>query len=110
MKGKCAKVTTIAIIVNNGEYWVGTNWCEIPQETCPRDEQGFKTGEGYELCKDVCLQRYHAEIDACINAGLNAKGADLYLIGHYYCCDDCKKVMKEFGIKNIHIFSKSDKE
>jgi deoxycytidylate deaminase len=68
----------------------------------------MKTGEGYNLCRDICQQKNHAEVDACIKAGINADGADLYLIGHYYCCDACKKVMKEHGIKNIYIFGKGE--
>ena len=63
----------------------------------------MKTGEGYELCRDICQQQNHAEVDACLKAGDGAKGGDLYLIGHYYCCDPCKKVMEQHGIKNIHI-------
>jgi len=26
-----------------------------------------------------------------------------YLIGHTYCCENCKKVMEEYGIKEIII-------
>ena len=97
----CAKQTTIAIITNGTEFWVGSNWCANPQETCPRGD--LPTGEGYELCKSICDQQSHAEVDACLNAGLRAEGGDLYLIGHTYCCDNCKEVMKQHGIKNIYI-------
>ena len=95
----CAKQTTIAIIKNGNDFWVGSNWCLNPQKKCPRGN--MKTGEGYDLCKIVCGQQDHAEVDACLKAGNGAMGADLYLIGHYYCCDNCKAVMKSHGIKNI---------
>jgi len=36
-------------------------------------------------------------------AGIGAKGATLYLIGHYYCCEGCKRVMDEFGIAEVII-------
>jgi deoxycytidylate deaminase len=98
----CAKQTTIAVIKNGVNFWVGSNWCENPQETCPR--KGLETGVGYELCKSICGQQNHAEVDACLKAGENARGADLFLIGHYYCCDGCKAVMNEHGIKSIRIF------
>ena len=103
MKGPCAKQTTIAIIVNGNRFWVGFNWCENPQTECPR--KGMKTGEGYELCKEICKQKSHAEIDACYKAGKEAKGGTLYLIGHYYACDDCIKTMKTFGIKQYVVVS-----
>lgn len=99
--GKCAKQETIAIIENNGQYWIGTNWCKNAQNECPRID--METGVGYELCKNVCEQLNHAEVDACIKAGKNSIGGTLYLIGHTYCCDNCKKVMSEYGIKEIVI-------
>ena len=98
-KGICAKQTTVAVIINGGKAYYGTNWCASPQHECPRKE--FPTGVGYELCKSICKQKYHAEVDACINAGDNANGGTLYMIGHYYCCDDCIRVMKQYGIKRV---------
>lgn len=99
--GKCAKQETIAIIENNGQYWIGTNWCNNAQKKCPR--KGMPTGEGYELCKNLCKQNSHAEVDACIKAGELAMGGTLYLLGHTYCCDNCKNVMTEYGIENVII-------
>ena len=100
---KCAKLTTTAIIINGDKVFVGSNHCGNPQTTCPRDEQGYKTGEGYHLCKDICQQGAHAEVDACMKAGEHAKGGTLILMGHYYCCDNCIKVMEEHGIESVKI-------
>ena len=101
MTGKCFKQETIAIIENNGQYWIGSNWCENVQSECPR--KNMKSGEGYHLCKEICNQGSHAEIDACLKAGENANGGILYLLGHTYCCDSCKEVMDKYGIKNVVI-------
>ena len=101
MQGKCAKQETIAIIENHGRYWIGSNWCNNSQDICPRSN--MKTGEGYELCRSICNQDYHAEVDACIKAGTNAKGGILYLLGHTYCCDNCKEIMNNFGIREVII-------
>ena len=101
MNGKCAKQETIAIIENNGRYWIGSNWCNNHQDVCPR--AGMETGIGYELCKGICGQEHHAEFDACVKAGENANGGALHLIGHTYCCDNCKKVMKIYGIEKVII-------
>jgi len=98
---RCAKQDTIAIIVNNNKAWIGSNWCENPLIECPRKD--LPTGVGYELCKDICKQHSHAEVDACLKAGLEAEDGTLYLIGHTYCCDNCLKIMKEYGITNIVI-------
>jgi len=99
--GPCAKQTTIAIIENNGRYWIGTNWCGNPQKECPRKD--METGIGYNLCNDVCEQYAHAEVDVCHKAGLDAKGGILYLIGHTYCCDSCKAIIEAHGIKRTVI-------
>lgn len=98
---RCFKQTTIAVVVNNGKAWVGSNWCHYPQPMCPRS--GLATGEGYDLCHEICEQHAHAEVDACMKAHTNARGGTLYLIGHTYCCSRCNDVMKIYGISRIVI-------
>jgi deoxycytidylate deaminase len=99
---QCKKQTTVAIIMKDGELIsIGTNEIHADIIECPR--KGMKTGVGYELCRDICKQKYHAEVDACMKAGDRAKGGTLYLIGHTYCCDNCKNVMNEHGIIDVKI-------
>jgi hypothetical protein len=105
VENACAKQTTIAVIVKGEKYWVGTNSCENPQKTCPRKD--MPTGVGYEFCKTICKQKNHAEIDVCIRAGNNGRGGNLYLIGHYYCCEPCKLFMNKSGIKTVTILPKT---
>ena len=102
--GKCAKQPVIAVIKSiKDEFYFGLNSCDAPQETCPRGD--MPSGEGYEMCKDICKQTNHAEVNACIFAGESAKGATLYLIGHTYCCDHCKKIsIKDHIQKLIEVF------
>lgn len=101
-QNKCAKRTVIAVIMKDNELIsFGLNWVRVPQKDCPRI--GLKTGEGYELCKYICKQYAHAEVDACLLAGTNAKGSDLYLIGHYKSCKNCIDTMKSYGIKTLYI-------
>ena len=96
----CAKQTTIAVIVKENRFYVGTNWCETPQKECPRKD--LPSGEGYEMCRDICHQNAHAEVDALLKAGTDARGGTLYLIGHTYCCDNCLKAMQEYGIEKVN--------
>lgn len=103
--GRCAKQTTVAVIVNGDNVWIGTNRCDNPQEKCPRGD--MPTGHGYSLCKEVCGQRNHAEVDACLKAGEGARGGTLYLIGHYYICADCQAVMDNHGINRSVIWTKT---
>ena len=85
---------------------VYTNEIHADIEECPRKD--LPTGVGYDLCKKVCKQKHHAEVDACLKAGKEAQGGTLFLIGHTYCCDACKKVMDEHGIKKAIICSDTD--
>lgn len=106
MNNLCKKQTTLAIIISpNDNKFYGYNQCLNPQELCPRDIQNMKSGEGYELCTEICNQIGHAEIEACKSAGVNAIGGSLYLFGHTYCCGNCISVMQQYGIKNVYIIS-----
>ena len=101
---QCKKKTTVAVIMKGGQLIaIGTNEIHADIEECPR--KGLPTGVGYDLCKDVCKQKHHAEVDACLKAGKEARGAILFLIGHTYCCDACKEVMDQHGIKEVVICS-----
>ena len=81
--GPCVKQNVYATVVTpDGESFTGTNLCRNPQKVCPREVQGMKSGEGYELCQSVCQQDGHAEVNALRAAGNKAKGSILYLSGH----------------------------
>jgi deoxycytidylate deaminase len=99
--GPCAKQEVTAIISKGDKVYIGSNWCKSPQKECPR--KNLPTGKGYELCKSVCGQENHAEINACLMAGSKAKGGIMFLIGHYYCCTECLEVIKQHGIKKVYI-------
>ncbi|HRZ18468.1 MAG TPA: hypothetical protein P5136_00185 [Methanofastidiosum sp.] len=103
LKEPCAKQTTIAFVISQefGKIYVGSNWCKKPQKKCPRKD--MKSGEGYEKCWEICEQYGHAEVDAVYNAGKDAEGAILILIGHNRICDDCREIMEEAGIKEFYI-------
>lgn len=100
----CAKqVVTATLIAVDGSEFVGSNACERPQKECPRDTAGFVSGEGYHLCKSVCGQGAHAEVNAIQAAGDKAKGASILLRGHTYACDSCKEAASLAGVKSIEV-------
>lgn len=99
MIGKCAKQEVIAIVENHGRYWIGSNYCNRAREDCPR--KGMPTGAGYERCLEVCQQFYHAEVRAMIAAGQDCKDGKLYVIGHTYACETCRRTAEEMGITEI---------
>lgn len=99
MIGPCAKATvTCTIIAANGKRYVGTNYCENAQETCPR-----LAGEGYEKCKTICGQVGHAEQVAVSLAGADAAGANAYLQGHTYACQACQEALFGAGVAALSV-------
>ncbi|MCD1645281.1 DNA cytosine methyltransferase [Aurantimonas coralicida] len=103
-RGPCVKQRVMATIVAaDGRRFVGENDCETPQTVCPRAE--MPTGVGYELCKSICRQTGHAEINALKVAGEAARGATLYLEGHTYACEPCKSACEDAGVLEIIIGS-----
>jgi len=100
--GPCAKqVVKATVVAANGTHFVATNHCDTPQSSCAR--AGMPTGQGYELCKNVCNQRAHAEVNAIALAGKHAQGAILHIEGHTYACTHCAATAEAAGIKQVVI-------
>lgn len=100
---QCAKrVIRATVRTPGGRFFVATNHVRaVPETGCPRLK--LKTGEGWHLCKEVCGQKGHAEINALRIAGKHARGATLYVEGHDYVCDGCRAAAEKAGIAAIVI-------
>ena len=78
---------------------------------CERVRRGIPTGHGYELCEG-CHPKNHAEPRAIRDAqkgGHKTVGADLYLWGHWWCCEPCWSAIIEAGIENVYLLKGSEK-
>lgn len=98
---------TGAVVVRDGVILgVGANRSEYHAEKgCERKKQNCPTGEGYELCPG-CGPEFHAEQQAIGDAG-ECVGADLYLWGHWWCCESCWKKMIAAGIRNVYLWDEA---
>lgn len=79
------------------------------QYECERVKQGIPTGQGYELCEG-CHPKNHSEVSAIADAlqkGKNPEGSDLYLWGHWWCCDPCWQAMTRAGIRQVYLLERS---
>lgn len=88
----------------NGSTYHDTHECE-------RVKRGLPTGQGYELCEG-CHPKNHGEPKAIKDAkekGIETSGADLYLWGHWWCCEPCWNEMVLNGIKNVNLLEDSEK-
>ncbi len=81
------------------------------QGGCIREKMNVPTGTQYDLCQG-CGHEYHSEASAIHDAkmgGENTRDADLYLWGHWWCCEPCWKSMIDAGIKNVYLLESSEK-
>lgn len=98
---------TGAVIVRDGEILGrGANGSDYHAEHgCKRKELHVPTGQQYELCPG-CDPANHAErrvIASVLQKGLAPAGADLYLWGHWWCCQWCWEAMIEAEIRNVYL-------
>lgn len=72
---------------------------------CVRKLFRVPTGQRYGLCSG-CSPKNHAEQQAIKDAfkkGKPVKGADIYLWGHWWCCESCWDAMIKAGINNVYL-------
>jgi deoxycytidylate deaminase len=105
-KSGCTKQATGAVLVKKGKIigWGSNAGRKI--SVCPRVLRGSKTGEDYHFCKDNCAQEGHSEVMAVKDAKKKKnkiEGADLYLYGHWWCCEPCWNTMIEAGVKDVYL-------
>lgn len=104
-RSRCKKMQIgTCLATKDGKFIIGNNDTEIDIEECPRKD--LPTGKGYERCKDICKQNYHAEASAIENArkiGLETLGSVLFLYGHWYCCDLCLGTMEKAGVIEYYV-------
>lgn len=90
-------------IAANGSDYHKTHECERVKKNIP-------TGQGYELCEG-CHPKNHSESRAIQNArdnGFDPQGTDLYLWGHWWCCEPCWNSMIEVGINQVYLMEGSE--
>lgn len=104
-------VPTGSVIVRDGVVvGSGANGSSYHESNiCERIRQNIPTGQGYDLCEG-CHPRNHSEakaVDDAIAHAQDTQGADLYLWGHWWCCEPCWRRMLEAGIQNVYLLSGS---
>lgn len=102
-----------AVIVKDDKIiGMGANGSDYHEtHECDRVKLGCKSGEGYELCEG-CHPKNHSEPSAiadAVQAGQDTAGADLYLWGHWWCCQPCWETMIDSGINHVYLLEGSEK-
>lgn len=104
------------VLVKNGEIVAraGNGFNRGPGEPhlCPRILAMAKTGEGYDLCP-LHAEEGHAErmiLKEAGRLGVDPSGADLYMYGHWWCCEPCWNAMIAAGIRDEYVTDTAHEE
>ncbi len=111
-ESKDKSVQTGSVVVKDGAIiGSGANGSDFHDKNeCVRVKLKIPTGQGYELCEG-CHPKNHSEPKAIKDArdhGFETEGADLYLWGHWWCCEPCWIAMTRAGIKNVYLMQDSE--
>lgn len=103
---------TASVIVVEGEIvGRGANGSDYHKtHECERVKLGIPTGQGYELCEG-CHPKNHSEPRAIADAkekNVDLDAAELYLWGHWWCCQDCWAAIEQSGIKQVYVMEGSE--
>src|SRR3989338_2568066 len=103
---------TASVIVKDGKViGMGANGSDYHKaHECERVKQGIPTGQGYELCEG-CHPKNHSEPRAISQANDEQRitnNADLYLWGHWWCCEPCWSAMITAGIRDVYLLDNSE--
>lgn len=112
-KTGCKKQPTGAVLVKDGKILMTATNAGLTVNICPRVLKGSKTGTDYHLCQEVCKQEGHSEysvVKKALAKGIETEGADIYLWGHWWCCQPCWDAMIAGRIKNVYLEQDADKK
>lgn len=111
MSNGCRKHANAAVAVKDGVVVSSGSNAGVYVTVCPRVYKGYPTGQGYRYCQEYCEQSGHSEVMACRRAkekGIDLKGADIYLYGHWWACQKCWDTMIAAGIRNVYLLRGSE--
>ena len=102
----CLDKTIIAVIEYKDKLYVGTSG--IKNKPTARPRSGCTINQGYELCRTVCHQPYHAEESAildwlidCVN--FDEHDATISVYGAKAPCKRCKPLCKQYKSQVVKV-------
>ncbi len=78
---------------------------------CIRHLFHIPSGKKYWVCPGCAGKESHAEsraVKQLIKSGIPEGNLDLYLWGHWWCCDVCWKNMLKLPVKHVYLLDNSD--
>ena len=112
---------TGAVIISGGKIVSGEHnkapisnpkLIELHKKYCIRKILGIPSGHKYWLCPGCATNSSHAEYRAVLDLqkkGIkDLKNPELYLWGHWWCCEPCWNKMIEIDIKKVFLLEDSE--
>ena len=102
----CLDRTIIAVIEYEGKIYIGTNGIKNKPTECPRS--GCTINQGYELCRTVCHQPYHAEESAIVDwlidcDNIDKHDATISVFGAKAMCERCKALCEHYRLQVVKV-------
>ncbi len=105
-----------AVLVTDGRVLAragnGFNQGSQHRHVCPRIVQECPSGTGYDLC-DLHDSPGHAEamlMQVAKEQGIDPAVCDVYVYGHWWCCQPCWDVMIQRGIRDVYLLENAHVE
>lgn len=100
-KSRCQDKTIVAVLRSNGRVFFGINGISESMDYCPRNVMEMGVNQGYSMCRSICRQESHAEVDA-IDTWLRNSTADdtaeISIYGTGKICDNCMALLQKFNV------------
>ncbi len=97
------------VLVRDGQVCAragnGFNRGSSSKHICPRIVLECPSGTGYDLCS-LHESIGHAEpmlMQVANEQGIDIHGCDVYMFGHWWCCEPCWKVMIDAGVRDVYL-------
>jgi len=84
---------------------------KLHQKFCVRHFLGVPTGVHYWMCPGCASKKSHAEYQASkqfLKKNIKNKPVDVYMWGHWACCDVCCEAMSEIPVDNFYVLESGD--
>lgn len=100
-KSRCQDKTIVAVLRSNGRVFFGINGISENMTYCPRNVMEMGVNQGYSMCRSICRQESHAEVDTIDTWLRNSTAndtAEISIYGTGKICDNCMALLQKFNV------------
>lgn len=102
----------ILVSAHNNNPLTSLRLIKLHKKFCVRHFLGIPTGKHYWLCPGCASKDNHAEHKAVthlLKQGIKDIEVDVYMWGHWACCDQCRSSLSKIKVENIYLLENNEK-